>query len=260
MTVGIYAIRHVESGKRYIGKSVNVEYRLIQHKSLLTKPIRSKDCNRHLYNAVQKYGWHKFVTEVVEKFDHIDEAHIAARELFWMDEYNTCDRKYGYNLRRDSSTKMIVHEETRALQAISMLGEGNPNYGNNWSETQKDAMRLTQQLRHIMTDAYGEDWRKRQSEAQRTRWENTPPEKRAAMAEKVSNSKIKYDYEQYDRTGEILIRTWSSVKEIVSENPTWKWQNIYSVCHGHKPTYRGFVWRQVPKLTDFEFLLGDIAA
>ena len=32
-----------------------------------------------------------------------------------MDDYKSTDRQFGYNLRRDSSTQMIVHEETKQL-------------------------------------------------------------------------------------------------------------------------------------------------
>jgi hypothetical protein len=47
-----------------------------------------------------------------------------------MDNYKSTDREFGYNLRRDSSTQMIVHEETKQLLSKCNLGENNPNYGN----------------------------------------------------------------------------------------------------------------------------------
>lgn len=46
--------------------------------------------------------------------------------------YNSTDRNYGYNLRMDSSTKMIVHEETKKLFK-QRIGNKNPNFGNKWS-------------------------------------------------------------------------------------------------------------------------------
>ena len=48
-----------------------------------------------------------------------------------MDDYKSTDRQFGYNLRRDSSTQMIVHEETKQLLSEKYQGENNPNYGNN---------------------------------------------------------------------------------------------------------------------------------
>lgn len=107
---------------------------------------------------------------------------------------------------------------------------------------------------------YGDEWRRRQSEASTRTWEDH--DKRRAMATKVSKAKEKYDYLQYARDGVTLIRRWGSVKEIVSENPEYKWQNIYNVCHGHKPTYRGFIWKQILRAgcDDFDELMGDLVA
>jgi group I intron endonuclease len=256
VTVGIYSITHRESGKRYIGKSVNVENRLYGHKYSLTQPtFNKKACNRHLYNAVQKHGWEAFDTEILERFTEIDEDQIAARELFWMDHFNTCDRQHGYNLRRDSSTKMIVHEETRALHSITNTGEGNPNFGNYWSDEQRTRMSADRKAAHRDGTSYGDEWRAKISAATTEMWQDD--EKKAAMARKVGLKKQRYDYVQYTKEGD-FVRRWISVEEIVEHNPGYKWQNIYSVCHGYKPSYMGFVWRQVSR--DEEALLLWIAA
>jgi len=245
VTIGIYSITHRESGKRYVGKSINVEARLWQHKNLLTKPVRSKDCNRHLYNAVRKYGWSAFDTEVLEDFDWVDEDYIAARELHWMDHYRTCERAFGYNLRRDSSTKMEVHVETREIQSAAMTGFGNPNFSNFWTDEQKQRMSEISKARHASGEFYGEEWRAKQSASSIETWKDL--EKRVAMGKKVSEAKQKFDFIQSTRDGE-FVRRWTSIKEIVEANPTWKWQNIYSASNGHKPTYHGFTWRKEIKV------------
>ena len=73
------------------------------------------------------------------------------------------------------------------------------------------------------------------------------PETLERMRKKVSIAVKKYRFQQYTRDGE-FIREWESVKEIVAENPGYKWQNIYSVCNGYKKTYMGFVWKKVLKI------------
>jgi len=255
MTIGIYCIRHITSGKRYIGKSVKVEGRIWTHRHTLGKSPRPKDCNRHLWNAVQKYGWVAFKVEILESFRSVDEQFIADRELFWIDHFKTCDRAHGFNLRRDSSTRMIVHDETRATMAASVTGPANPNYGNYWSDAQKAAMRANAKFRHML-GCYGNEWRSRISTASKQYWSD--PANRRAVARSVSvTKKLKNDFLQFTRAGE-FVRRWDSVEDIIAANPTFKWQNIYSVCSGHKPTYRGYVWRKVPAAT-FENLLGDPA-
>lgn len=118
--IGIYCIQHRESGKRYIGKSVDIAARLKAHKYHLTSQVVSKHhTNRHLRAAVQKHGWDAFEVSIVERFVENNSDLLAERELFWMDAHKTCDRRFGYNLRRDSSSGMQVSEETRKLQAIA---------------------------------------------------------------------------------------------------------------------------------------------
>ena len=245
MTIGIYSITHVKSGKRYIGKSIDVQARLISHKTNLTSDeYRSKAVNRYLYSAVQKYGWSAFHSEVLESFEGVNESVIAERELFWMDYFNTTDRKYGFNLRRDSSTSMIVHDETRELLSNLFKGAGNPNYGNRWSDEKKQSMSKRVKARHAAGDIYTDAWKKRQSIATSKMWKINSVGK-SAMASKLSKIKQRYRFIQYRPTGEI-VSIWGTVKEIVAANPGYKWQNIYSVCNGYKPTYMGYVWKKEP--------------
>jgi group I intron endonuclease len=245
MTIGIYSITHTESGKRYIGKSVNVESRLIHHKSNLTNAEhRLKAVNRHLYSAVQKYGWSAFHTEILESFEIVDESAIAERELFWMDHFNTTDRKHGFNLRRDSSTSMIVHSETRERLSKVFKGNNNPNYGNHWSDEKKRQMSEIKKAQHAAGDVYTDDWKKRQGAAISKMWKTNLIAK-TAMALKISKIKQRYRFTQCRTTGEV-VKTWSTVKEIIKANPDYKWQNIYSVCNGYKPTYMGYVWKKEP--------------
>lgn len=248
MTIGIYAIIHRESRKAYIGKSSNIEKRFWAHKYWLQKKPRSeKHTNRHLWNAVQKYGIEAFQFMILEVFLEIDEDIIAERELFWMDMYSSCDRSKGYNLRRDSSTGMQMHTETRLMNSVFNLGRGNPNFGNRWNDSQRERMSKQVKQRHKDGIGYNDEWRAKLAITSANIWKDETKKKR--MAEKVSKKKEKYDFEQYNLAGELL-RRWPSVKNIVSENPGYKWQNIYSVCNGYKPTYMGFVWKKVLKDKD----------
>jgi group I intron endonuclease len=234
--IGIYCIEHIESGKKYIGKSVNIKRRLAAHKCTLTKTSRSKKhCNNYLYSAVQKYGWNSFRTYVLQSFNEVNEKEIAKAELYWMDKYDTCN--IGYNLRRDSGSKMICHHLTRKLQSENNQGSKNPNFDNSWSQEQKDRMSIIAKNRHS-SGVYGKEWKKKLSKASSETWKNE--EIKSKMAKNVSKSKQKYNFLQY--LDGRLIRTWSSVKEITDHNPTYKWQNIYAVCNGNKPSIYGFKW------------------
>ena len=106
---GIYRIVNTTNGKVYIGKTLNFYKRFYQHRYAYNAGI-SKCINDYLRNSISKYGIESFVFEIVEITTV--EA-LAERELFWMLEYKSTDRNYGYNLRLDSSTGMVTHELTR---------------------------------------------------------------------------------------------------------------------------------------------------
>ena len=108
---GIYAIRCISNNKIYIGKSNNIFKRIREHIYRLNGK-HDPDENNYLQRAWKKYGSENFEYFVVEIVNR-NELKLSERELFWMKHYNTLDRKSGFNLRSDSDSKCIVHENTR---------------------------------------------------------------------------------------------------------------------------------------------------
>ena len=245
MTVGIYAIINNVDGKCYVGKSVNVERRITHHRYYLRKPERPvKQTNRHLFNAVKKQGIDNFTFTVVEEFDKIDEDLISERELFWMLHFKSTERDHGYNLRADSSTRMIVHDDTRERISQNNRGVNNPNYGNKWDDRKKLYMSELKSEQH-REGVYGDEWKSKISIKSSEFWSNNPDVK-TQMANKVKIKKQKYNFIQMDECLNV-VKVWPSVESIVNENPGWKWQNIYSVCNGHKKRIYGYKWKKVLK-------------
>ncbi len=110
---GIYAIRNIITNKLYIGKSKDIYKRLHQHLSDIKHDHRNHNENPYLLKAFKKYSKENFECIILEIFNTLNEKQFSERELYWIDKYNTINRQFGYNLRRDSSTNMIVHQETR---------------------------------------------------------------------------------------------------------------------------------------------------
>lgn len=85
---GIYRIRHVDSGKAYIGSSNRIERRWGQHKCRLD---RGDHDNSKLQRAWNKYGGHTFIWEVLRLVPETDliEAEQSYLDLLgpW---YNIC--------------------------------------------------------------------------------------------------------------------------------------------------------------------------
>lgn len=37
-------------------------------------------------------------------------------------------------------------------------------------------------------------------------------------------------------------------RDFLNNYPYYKWQNIYSVCNGYKPSIYGYIWRKESKI------------
>lgn len=239
---GIYCIRNTVNSKVYVGKAKDIYTRIQNH--IYTLRNKNKNENRYLINAWFKYGEDAFEYFVVEELE-FDEENLKIRELYWIDNYKSADREFGYNLRRDSSTQMIVHEETKQLLSKRNLGENNPNYGNKWSIEQrvKASIRLKESFKNGSRSISPEACRKG-IQTRNERWEKDPTLKEK-MKKKVSESITEYKFYQYDKiTGE-LIKIWNSVHDILVENPNWKRHNIYAACSGEKPSIYGYKWEKI---------------
>jgi len=107
---GIYCIINIINGKMYVGKSINIYRRICSHISDLNKNNEKYE-NNYIRHSWKKYGKNSFKYFILE-YLHPTEHILKDRELFWIELLNTTDRNFGYNLRKDSSTKMITSKET----------------------------------------------------------------------------------------------------------------------------------------------------
>lgn len=209
---GIYAIRNKINNKYYIGKSINIYERIRQHINKLNKT--SKDSNFHLNKSWFKYGQDNFEYIILEDVELNDNL-LKQQELYWILKLKSNQREFGYNLRLDSETKCIFTEETK-----QRMSKGTLLYYKNNPEALKEIGKKSKKF-----------------------WKENP-EIKSQMAKNVSKAKHKYKIQQFDKQMN-FIKEWFSVEDIIKANPNYKWQNIYSVCNGYKPTIYGYVWRKI---------------
>ena len=81
---GIYKLTCIRNGKVYIGKSVNMYFRLSCHKS-----CEKKTKGRYYFeNAIIKYGWDSFNVEILESIDNFDKKNdnieLLEKESFYI--------------------------------------------------------------------------------------------------------------------------------------------------------------------------------
>lgn len=209
---GIYCIRNIQNNKFYIGKSINIYERIRNHINRLNK--NSKDENEYFKRSWIKYGRNSFEYIVLEDIDNTKDGYeelIKERELYWMKYHNSLEN--GYNVRYDSETKTKVNSLTRQKMSENMKKR--------WKENREEMIQYCKNI-----------------------WKNKESLER--MKKSLSKIKQKYYFDQYDKD-KTFIKRWNSVKEIIKENPSYKWNNIYAVCSGEKPSMYGFVWKKVLK-------------
>jgi group I intron endonuclease len=90
---GIYSIKHVTSGRTYIGSSAHVPRRLYIHKRMLR--LGTHD-NVYLQRAWNLYGEGAFVFIAEEIIK--DPAQLLIREQAWIDAIKAGDPEHGFNL------------------------------------------------------------------------------------------------------------------------------------------------------------------
>lgn len=113
---GIYAIRHIDSGKLYIGSAVNLSNRWRTHRGYLN---RGTHHSRYLQNAWNRHGADTFVFEVLEFVE--DKADLIRAEQRWLDHVKPWQSGIGYNTSPTAGSCLGVKQtaETRAkLSAI----------------------------------------------------------------------------------------------------------------------------------------------
>jgi group I intron endonuclease len=247
---GIYCIRNIKNRKVYIGKSRNIARRISSHVSAL----RRKDCNSensHFIRAWWKYGsnsFEYFIVEIISSDQENYELIMKERELFWMNVYKSTYRGFGYNLRMDSSTRMIIHTETIEKLKIATKGKKNGNYGNKWTEEMKKNMseKKKEMYRKGIHKKLTIEQLQYNLNRKKEKWEKDPSLIQK-MVDKCNLTKIKYEIHQFTKEGDLVYK-WKDILELMSAHPEYKKHNIYAVCSGEKPSMYGYKWVKVSKI------------
>ena len=118
MTCGIYEIKNLLDGKRYIGYSKNIEYRIKRHVGRL---LRNSHYNKYLQNAWNKYGKDNFECSVLLE---VEEKILKSVEVEMISKLNT---KYpdGYNLTDGGDGILNLNEESKNKIRIAQMGNRN---------------------------------------------------------------------------------------------------------------------------------------
>lgn len=113
----IYQIRHVASGKTYVGSTNSWKRRQMEHRAELRS---GRHCNPHLQKSWAKHGEPAFEFSVLEQLADLDQ--IVEREQHWIDTLNAA--KTGFNICPVAGTRRGVPHSPEHKAKISAAKMG----------------------------------------------------------------------------------------------------------------------------------------
>lgn len=239
---GIYCIRNLINGKRYIGQSIDICKRWIFHKWELNNNCH---VNSHLQRAWNKYGEENFEFIIIEL---CTQEELNQKEIFWIEKFDS--HKNGYNLNDGGDGNLRKEWTDEQIECIS-----NPIFqidldGNvikRWPSTNSAAKELNINARQIWncvnkhisksTNKNGERYLRTTKTAGGYIW---------VYERDIGNFDINYymstksiPVRQYDLNWN-LIKVWPSVRSTkeVGYDPS----TISDVCGGKFKKAYGYIW------------------
>ena len=158
----IYKITNLKNGKFYIGSSLSFESRKKRHLNSLRNKTHH---NIYLTRAFEKYGEESFEFSYKEievedrkQLQILEERYIKfcwnSGKLYNVSKMGSGGDLISYHPNHDEIVKKTsetnkkryanMTEEERIILSQKMVGENNPNYGNKWSDEQKERASLIQ--------------------------------------------------------------------------------------------------------------------
>lgn len=178
---GIYQIYNTETGKRYIGSSIDVERRLKEHYRNLK---HHKHCNQHLQNAWNKYEEYL----VFEPLEYCEPDECLKLEQQYIDYYDSANRENGYNIdvQAASAGKHLSEETKQKIREKAIGRKWSDEMRKNWLESNvgKKKPKQSETMKKKYEDGYkisrftdvSEErqkmWRKNLSEGTKRRYED----------------------------------------------------------------------------------------
>lgn len=207
---GIYKFTNIVTNKVYIGSSSNIIRRYESH---INDLLKDKSGCTLLQNSVTKHGIKNFSFTILEIIE--DLSNLPIREKYWIDYYNACDKKYGYNIQLEP-----LHG-TRGLKLTEKHKEAISNGLKGRKVSEETKKKISKSLKgHLVSE--------KTIEAVRKAHLGRPSGKRKPV--------IKMDLE------ENYLEEYDSIREAALKNSVGH-LSIMFCLNGKKDSFKGFKWK-----------------
>jgi len=101
---GIYCITCLIDGRKYVGKSVDLNNRKREFENFCKSDSKTKSyAGKYINEALKKYGIHNFQRTILT---HCKEEELEKMEQFYIDRLKTEDERYGFNIQVKREKKL----------------------------------------------------------------------------------------------------------------------------------------------------------
>jgi group I intron endonuclease len=151
----VYLLTNTINNKIYVGKTIDLKVRLVQHRSREGKRYKSI-----IKRAIEKYGWENFSISILEVVEDKNNERLLELEREWILKLGSSNKKIGYNIclySNDRTGIPISEEQKLKLSKImkekwasgennpwkGQRGETHPLYGKSPSKETRDKISKT---------------------------------------------------------------------------------------------------------------------
>lgn len=114
----VYKIICLGNGKVYVGSAINFLDRKNTHFSKLRRNVHP---NTKLQTSFNKYGKEQFLISIIE----LCEKHeLLIKEQFWIDELQSCNKEFGFNLRKKAESNLGFKHSLKTKKLMSKVHKG----------------------------------------------------------------------------------------------------------------------------------------
>lgn len=151
MKCGIYHIKNLINGMKYIGQSTDLRQRFSQQKSDLKN---GRHGNIHLQSAVIKFGIQNFEFRAIA---YCLPSELDRLEKFYISTYKSNIRGIGYNIEDGGRVARIIPEETRNRISKASVGRTyNDSTRNIWRKQRAGSG--NSRARQVYCTQFGKTW------------------------------------------------------------------------------------------------------
>ena len=131
---GLYAIRNKVTGKYYVGETLYLRKREIQHFSNLKT---NKHENDYLQKSYNKYGKDAFEFIILEADNSFTLEELNEKEKYYIEYFDSYKNGYNLTVGGEGTQGRLLTEEEKKRKSEEMKGEKNHFYGKQHSQETK---------------------------------------------------------------------------------------------------------------------------